>query len=393
MDSDAAFGADTRLTALDTRQDCQMQALANLVLRVSLPPQDGSLAQRLFDEAISHLRRNQESAQQDDASATALLASQNTRSTSLLAAALLIDLANGVRDAHTLVSEFDSVDHVWAGQDTQLFGGLCSAAESTHSRTMRDNVWWNAVVDERDDRLLRMELQRLQGVSRLGGELEPRISSEAPTLRALLADVLRLQRDVDPVAWLNQHRGRLCARLVLRQMLHKALPAPTAILAAARSAANNMRMKWRTVERTKLRSSLAVQFVHLEAGEQGFAAHLEVQFDEPREAPPRSEGRGIELRHTLWEGFAVAVDDRGFPYPLQLVDCQLGRKVGRRRSWSERLTLVGWPSLIGANVLTFEVKNAVLASYGTPWFGGELVPLPMPDMGPVKVVISVEPDS
>lgn len=255
---------------------------------------------------------------------------------------------------------------------------------------MRDDSWWHRMDDDRDDSLLRMELQRLQEASLLVREGEPRLSLEAPSLRALLADVLRHQRDVNPVAWLHQHRSRLCARVVLTRMLSGVLPDPTAILAAARSTANTVRVRWRDAGRTMPGSSLTVQFVHLEAGEQGFAAHLDVQFTEPREASSGSAVQGIEPRHTLWEGFAATVDDRGFHYPLQLVDCQLGRKVGRRRSWNERLTLVGWPSLDGVRVLTFEVKHAALASYRTPWFGGELVPQPMPDLGPVKLAISIE---
>lgn len=215
-------------------------------------------------------------------------------------------------------------------------------------------------------------LQGTRELSRLPQESTPSLSRQAPTSLTLLADMLRLPHDVDPIGWLARERTRACARGCLQYLLRQIVPPirswqddPGAPLPVVSSCVNESAIQ-ASVDGVSVRGD-------------GFAVHVTVDFDRPAAA------KADWL--ISWEGFERLVDNEGRHYIGMPVDQQVTRRTapwGRR--WRERLTIGCVPRLPRGTTLRLE-SETVLAAYEPLEISGELVPRPAPILGPMVCTI------
>jgi len=171
----------------------------------------------------------------------------------------------------------------------------------------------------------------------------PGFSAGRLSLQCLLADLLRLPDEVDPVAWLVAARPDECAWVALRTLIRAAEP-PRPVLGATPLVSPPRRL------RTSLRSAsgLRVKVEYLAMHEACCELRLRVMF--PMAGIPRDA-------HPWWPGFTRVSDERGDRYLVQVGEWSTSSGL---RHMHERLPLFAYPAPLQGRILTWAALPAVL---------------------------------
>lgn len=184
----------------------------------------------------------------------------------------------------------------------------------------------------------------------------------------LLNEILHLSSDTDPLHWLEEERGEVAARDVLRMALQSARPPTTMSI-------GDQLVRHRPRQGVPLSGGLRVGIDELTLGQAGFSLTTRIRFAWKQSLP--DGGR----RLPSWVGFDRVVDDRGHHYLLQVAD----RQAGTHLWWYlECLRMACYPAVSAdATVLTFSALPATLTSLHTR---PSMPPKPLPDE-PLKNVV------
>ena len=238
----------------------------------------------------------------------------------------------------------------------RLFGSLFAAGQHP---TFQEGPPQAPLLDE-----LGSTLAWLRESARLPYAASPNFSAGRLSLYCLLADLLRLSPEVEPLAWLQSERPGECAWLALRELIRACQPRASTLLASAATGPT-------LVPHTTVRSSrgLRVAVEEVRVREKCCVATFQIRFPAhiaPKETLPR------------WTGFTRVSDDQGYSYLVQAGGYEGSSGLWRAR---EQLTLIAYPAPLGVRTLTWAAQPAVLTCHMVLPDVSELVPTMGPNMG------------
>ncbi len=357
----------------------QLRAMRHLPPGTSLAELGSPLAQRLFTELL-HL---------PDADNPLLwLERERGDEVALLTLASLLDFARRLARSIHAASQAAGESPAWLSLSPDvhesaldefqfrwvpLFGDF----REWHEGEGPTQSWMERTVDINSGPDLVAALVRLRVQSRLGAEPSPNRSLQEPAEELLLADLLRLPENFDPLRWLQKERGPLCARLVLEHLVSDSFPQT----ARAETIGLRARSSIRATVHAYIGDELSVDVERIELFEHGFTVHIRTTF-----LWPKSDERN-RITLVRWEGFDQFIDSNGFHYLVQVGESQTSLLWPSHDRWRERLVLVGSPALRDAEFLELASRPTALAAYRISALGNRLVPLAMPILGECTCIV------
>ena len=169
----------------------------------------------------------------------------------------------------------------------------------------------------------------------------------------LLAELLDLPDATDPLAWLADKHGLLCAHMALSHIMDQCLPVRDALWPGSRADLNLRPM-------ARLHSSRGLRVVITQAifTETGGALRLTVRLPVLRGWRRSPERTGVI---PSWRGFDRVADDCGYQYLVWATEAHGGTGL---LGWKQELTLALYPAIFpGATGLTFTARPMLVEAH------------------------------
>ena len=238
-------------------------------------------------------------------------------------------------------------------------------------------------------------LRELRRQSGLPTEDSPERSRVDPGVGTLLADLLRLPDDVDPVQWLQDNRPTLCALLTLQGILWGAIPKepmkdlssliyPSFKLGEPPRALSPRSLS--PAARVRTGDRLQATLTKIDLLEQGFVVYVECRFGVPPDGPFMDNP--LTGPTVIWEGFRSVRDSAGHHYVV--VALPQAQSTNSPRWWQGKVAHACWPALGEARELILESQPAYLAVHRRPREGDTRVHLPGPSLGNARCAVALD---
>jgi hypothetical protein len=180
---------------------------------------------------------------------------------------------------------------------------------------------------------------------------------------------------VDLLRWLQSERSELSARYVLEYLLRQAFPPVNAF-----DEKPYTRPSLFPKAHSHITGRLSVSVDRIDFYEQGFAIHLHARISS--QDAWRTLKRSTAVFPPQWQGFTSISDDLGHSYLTQLARCERSNQLWW---WREQLTLHCYPAVGEAHELLLKSQPTALALYRVPRLGDEIISVPGPSLGEMRV--------
>jgi hypothetical protein len=254
-------------------------------------------------------------------------------------------------------------------EQSPLLGGLLASTTEWEASV----AWAGEVPNDVPTEQLLEVLAQMRQAAGLPRGTGPDHSEDRASEEYLLADLLCLPEETDPLRWLSERRSATCAWLTLRHLVRQSLPPLGPLMAGP---GNLPLLRPRT--RLSAGPTLHVIVEQVVFFELGFSAKLHARITARAQEPNDI---------VAWDGFDRVMDDEGYCYIVQAVDQSANNSF---RGWKAQVTLVCYPAVETARTLTWLAQPAVLTRRRPPEDGGHtMISLPSPGLGDLRWTLRI----
>lgn len=213
-------------------------------------------------------------------------------------------------------------------------------------------AWDPQIFTSTGQQLLRTTLSSLQAKTHVPLE-RPIFSNGNASAPLILADLLRLAPQEDPVTWLRAKRLQEVMYCLMDFLLED-------ILLASHALQSPIVIETLHPNSKGIAHDFAVTVTTMTFHERGTAIHFDVEFVLPT-LPSHGAGHPKQTRTIMWDGFETAFDAAGNHYLMQGIQKAIAQSRGKKRQ--EDLVMMCWPPLPPHGTLTLQTAALELSVY------------------------------